>query len=343
MRTLYSIQYLRAFAALAVVVFHAAERTGLHFVIGAAGVHVFFVISGFIMAAISADRPASPKDFFRNRLLRIAPAYWAATLAMLLGGAVGLFPNLKIELAHTLGSFLFVPVHSPSGDGLAPLLVQGWTLNYEMFFYAVFALVLFLKPSARFPALALAFSVLVLSGLWWRPENPIVGFYTSPLILEFVAGAALAKLWQRGKLPPAFIGILLVCLSLAGFAAIQIFRLRFDAWTLGPLATLLVFGALAIEVRGKLPAVPTLGYLGESSYSIYLWHTFAISIVAKVGLALGVPSLLLLLVATVCGTFAGIVGYECLERPVQQFLKGHRSGLWRIPMRGRTALQVEGK
>ena len=57
MKTLYGIQYLRAFAALAVVVFHAAERTGEHFAIGASGVDVFFVISGFIMAVSLSGRP----------------------------------------------------------------------------------------------------------------------------------------------------------------------------------------------------------------------------------------------------------------------------------------------
>src|SRR5690606_15242718 len=100
MKTLYGIQYLRAFAALAVVVFHAAERTGLHFAIGAAGVDVFFVVSGFIMMAISDRRPMQPVAFLRDRLLRIAPSYWIVTSIMIIGAAAGLFPNLKLDIAH---------------------------------------------------------------------------------------------------------------------------------------------------------------------------------------------------------------------------------------------------
>ena len=63
MKTIYGIQYLRAFAALAVVVFHAAEKTGHHFEIGAAGVDIFFVISGFIRWVISDRRALTPAVF----------------------------------------------------------------------------------------------------------------------------------------------------------------------------------------------------------------------------------------------------------------------------------------
>jgi exopolysaccharide production protein ExoZ len=333
MQTLFSIQYLRALAALAVVVFHAGERTGLHFTIGAAGVDVFFVVSGFIMMAISDGRPDTPAGFFRNRLFRIAPAYWAATSAMVIGAIVGLFPNLQLDPGNVLGSFFFIPVPSPNNDHLWPVLVQGWTLNYEIFFYAIFALVLFLKPSMRLAALAIIFGLIALIGIVAKPANQTLAFYTAPIILEFVAGAALAKLWKHGRLPPASVGLALVCLAIAGFATIQVMKLEFDAWTCGPLAFMLVLGALSIEVRGRLPAMPGLTYLGDSSYSIYLWHTFAVSVVVQVGLALSLSPLMLLIVATMLGTLVGIAGYECFERPVNMLLRGKRSALWRFPIR----------
>ena len=72
MNKLYGIQYLRGFAALAVVIFHAAERAGHHFAIGAAGVDVFFVISGFIMWIIADGRTLTPAKFIADRLKRIA-------------------------------------------------------------------------------------------------------------------------------------------------------------------------------------------------------------------------------------------------------------------------------
>ena len=331
MQTLYSIQYLRAFAALAVVVFHAGERVGMPFTIGAAGVDIFFVVSGFIMMAISDARPTRPAAFFRNRLLRIAPAYWAATLLMIAGAAAGLFPNLKLEAAHIVGSLLFVPVASPSTGDLWPVLVQGWTLNYEIFFYAVFALVLFLKPGIRLTALAAIFGLLVTAGLLLQPADPLTGFYTAPVILEFVAGAALAKLWKADRLPSPAIGIVLITLSITGFAAIQLLRLEFDAWSCGPLAFALVMGALSVDTAGRLPVSRTLTYLGDSSYSIYLWHTFAVSVIVKLGLMLSLVPSLTMIIAIGLGTAAGIAGYELLEKPVQQLLKGRRPFAGRLP------------
>src|SRR5690606_7660569 len=131
MRRLYGIQYLRAVAALGVVVFHAAERTGTHFAIGAAGVDVFFVVSGFIMWVIANDRSPSPSAFLRGRIERIVPLYWAATSVMVAGGLAGLFPNLRVTAWHVFASLAFIPSRSPSNGEVWPVLVQGWTLNYE--------------------------------------------------------------------------------------------------------------------------------------------------------------------------------------------------------------------
>jgi exopolysaccharide production protein ExoZ len=333
MPTLHSIQYLRALAAFAVVIFHAGERSGVHFTIGAAGVDVFFVVSGFIMMAMSDSRPMRPSSFLRNRLLRIAPSYWAATTVMIVGAIVGLFPNLQLGLAHTIASFLFIPLPSPSNGQTWPVLVQGWTLNYEIFFYAVFAITLLAGARLRLYALAAVFGLLVLGGAMLQPENTIVAFYTAPVILEFVAGAAIAKLWRHDILPAAPIGIALALMALAGFSAIQALKLEFDAWSCGPLAVMLVVGALSIETKGRLPKLPMLTYLGDASYSIYLWHTFAISIAIKAGAVLGLSTPLLLSVGIVAGVMAGILAYEGLERPVQFLLKGQRSALWRFRIR----------
>lgn len=335
MPTLYSIQYLRALAALAVVVFHAGERSGLHFMIGAAGVDVFFVVSGFIMVAISDGRPTSPAGFFSNRLLRIAPTYWIATAAMIAGAALGLFPNLQLSLAHTLGSFLFLPVRSPSNGELWPVLVQGWTLNYEIFFYAVFALTLTAPRSMRVAVLAVVFGLLVLAGMLLQPENPFIGFYTSPSILEFVAGAALARAWRADRLPSATVGMLLALAGLAGFAAIQILGLEFGPWSCGPLAVLLVTGTLTIETRGRLPKWPALTYVGDSSYSIYLWHTFAVSVAVKLAGYVGLVGGAALALAVIAGALLGILAYEGLERPLNMLFKGkgRQKPLFRLPLR----------
>lgn len=322
--TLDGIQHLRAFAATAVVVFHAAERTGLHFNIGAAGVDVFFVVSGFIMMVIGARRPLKPLQFLHDRLLRIAPSYWIVTTIMLAGAAAGLFPNLKIAALHALGSYLFVPVPSPNGGQLWPVLVQGWTLNYEIFFYLVFALALLLPPKRQLLWLVGTLLLLVLAGRLASPGNPMLRFYTDPLILEFAAGAWLGRLWLRGVVPGPGVGALMISAAILGFGIIELGRMEFNAWNCGPLAVILVAGMLALETGKKLPDMPMVAYLGDASYSTYLWHTLALAVVTKVGFHFNLPPLAVAAAGIVAGILVGVIAYELVERPIQGLVKRRR-------------------
>jgi exopolysaccharide production protein ExoZ len=326
MKTLYGIQYLRAFAAIAVVCFHAAERSGGHFRIGAAGVDVFFVISGFIMWTMSERRPMSPIWFLLDRLQRIAPSYWIVTAIMIGGAVVGLFPSMKLTAAHILGSLFFIPIRSPSNDQIWPVLVQGWTLNYEMFFYALFALALFLPRRLQLGALIGVFLAFVIAGNVTNPRSPALLTYTQPIILEFVAGAVLAKVSLSGRLPRAGVGLMLVLLSLTGFTAIQLLGLDFNELTCGPLAVMLVTGMTAVERAGRLPDIPLLTYLGNSSYSIYLWHTLAISVTAKFAANAEMPPDVAIFIAVIAGVLLGTGAYEAVEKPLRNLF---RSLSWR--------------
>jgi exopolysaccharide production protein ExoZ len=313
--TLYGIQYLRAFAALAVVVFHAAERSGYAFAIGAAGVDVFFVISGFIMWVIVARRPVSPGRFLADRIRRIVPVYWLATVVMVAGALAGLFPNLLLTVSHVAASLFFVPWRSPSSGEIWPVLVQGWTLNYEMFFYAVFAACLLLPARLRLPGMAAVFLTLVGVGFAVTSDNPLFLTYTRPIILEFVAGMLIGRLSLAGRVPNKILALALIGTALAGFAAIAILRLPFDEWTCGPLAIALVYGTVALEKHGRIAHFRLPALLGDASYSIYLWHTFAISVAAKAGAMLGLSAPLVFVTSITVGTLVGLCGYVFIERP----------------------------
>ena len=163
MRVLQSIQILRGLAASAVLAFHAAQRSGHSFTIGAAGVDVFFVISGYIMWSVMRDGP-SPRSFLTRRLARIVPLYWAVTLAMVAFSAVpGALPNLQLTWRHVLLSLLFVPHAAPDG-AVFPVLVPGWTLTYEMFFYAILTAALWLPASLRLLAVSATLTGLAAAG-----------------------------------------------------------------------------------------------------------------------------------------------------------------------------------
>ncbi|WP_331376905.1 acyltransferase family protein [Sinorhizobium chiapasense] len=316
MKTIHGIQYLRAAAALAVVIFHAAEKTGHHFAIGAAGVDVFFVISGFIMWVISDRRPVTPARFMVDRIRRIVPIYWLAAMVMVAGGIAGLFPNMVLSVEHVLASLFFMPMRSPSNGEIWPVLVQGWTLNFEMLFYAVFAISLLLPRKWRLPSIAGLFFFLVVAGLVTSFDNPLMLTYTRPIILEFVAGMVIAELWLKGRVPPLVAGVALIACSFGGFLLIGILHLPFDEFTIGPLAVMLVVGALSIEAHGHIRSLQLPNLLGNASYSIYIWHTFAISVVAKAASMVGIDAWIALAVSVLSGTVIGIAGYAMLERPL---------------------------
>lgn len=314
--TLYGIQYLRAFAALAVVVFHAAERTGHAFAVGAAGVDVFFVISGFIMWVIVERRPISPGRFLLDRFRRIVPVYWLATGVMVAGALAGLFPNLVLTAGHVIASLAFVTARSPSSGEIWPVLVQGWTLNYEMFFYLVFAACLALPQRLRLLSMAGLFGLLVVLGLRIESDAPLFLTYTRPIILEFVAGMLIGRLWLNGRVPARPLAFALVGLGLAGFAAIGMLRLPFDEWTCGPLACALVYGTVALEKHRGIPRLALPVMLGDASYSIYLWHTFAISVTAKAGTLIGMPPAIAFVLSACAGLALGLAAYRLIERPL---------------------------
>jgi peptidoglycan/LPS O-acetylase OafA/YrhL len=107
------------------------------------GIHIFFVISGFIMILSTKNfgERGAWKRFLVRRILRIVPLYWILTTVMVVG--VWLAPH-SIEISgdrfwYIVGSYFFILVLRAPGD-LRPILGQGWTLDYEMYFYLALAL-----------------------------------------------------------------------------------------------------------------------------------------------------------------------------------------------------------
>lgn len=327
-----SIQWLRALAALAVVAFHASLQLGDAFIVGAAGVDVFFVISGFIMWSISA-RESRPAAFMVNRIVRITPLYWLATGVMIFGALAGLFPRVVLTPDHIVNSLLFIPHVSPSNHQVWPLLVQGWTLNYEMFFYALFALTLFAPRALQAWLLCAIFSVLAGAGLLLKPDG-VAAFYTDTIILEFAAGVLLAKLFAANLR----IGrVSALALAAAGVAGFVIAHFEGDmgprALVYGVPALLLVAGVVGLERAGVSFHWRPATFVGDASYAIYLFHTFAISVLAKLVDFNAQP------VLGVALSFAGAVlvgagAHILLERPVAALLRPQRRHAYMAWVRG---------
>ena len=326
-----SIQYLRAFAALSIVFHHAREQfPGFKAVfpsdIGSAGVDVFFVISGFIMVLITESGDRSAPKFVWNRIIRIVPLYWFYSIITVLLYAVasGLFRGNGLTFSHVILSLLFIP-HPNPGDlsSLSPLIKIGWTLNYEMFFYAVFALSMLLNYSKRVLITLSFFVILVIFGAINVILLPAeLKFYSDNIVLEFAAGMLLCRVYIMGKLK--LINLAKISLLVLGIyiIAISIFPevLAFRAFGFGIPAVLIVAGLLSAEKYLTELRLPML--LGNASYSIYLSHIMVIAILRYVYPRLGIPTeglvstSIFVLTSILLGSLFGIISYLLIEKPL---------------------------
>jgi exopolysaccharide production protein ExoZ len=338
-RTILPIQYLRAVAALLVVWHHATALNPLTLQyytsrFGTAGVDVFFAISGFVMVLTCSGRRVAPLDFLRQRLIRIAPIYWALTLLMVLLAVLPphVFGGLNPTPRSTLLSLLFVPHYSGTSPAqIWPLLVPGWTLNFEMAFYLLFAASL-LAPRRTTWVLVAACVTLVAVGWVFGPFDAAVArSYTSPLLLEFAGGAVVARLWQRGWLKPSL--PLAVLAVVAGAGLLLLGPTDHGNWARQLGAWLVVTACLCPAWQRR---VPVFEELGNASYSIYLTHVFTLAAVTVCVAHLGLPgnlagATLAMGLAMLACTAAGLVAYRWVELPLTALMRRHVDGRRRAP------------
>ncbi|MBM6592807.1 acyltransferase family protein [Microvirga pudoricolor] len=346
MSKLVHIQLLRALAALSVAFLHAqhdavllAQRAGTSLAVPdrlpwMAGVDVFFVISGFIMVYTSRDlfgQPGAQRVFLARRIARIVPLYWAAT-TLYLGVALAapsLLNSGRPQAWQVAASYLFVPYRS--ADGLAqPILSLGWTLNYEMFFYVLFAGVLVLRTGQALRTLLALLAGLSILGLASGFPQPWA-FWTNPVVLEFGFGAVIG--WMRLS------GVVLdrptrLCLGLGalGYLAANLIGIggsselaRPLAWGL-PAAFIVAAAALGPARPLDPSGVTRLGArVGDVSYALYLVHPFVIRPLAEIAGRMGVSGPVALwgfIAIALCGAvLASFAVHLWFERPATAWLR----------------------
>lgn len=332
-QTYTGLQILRLAAAMLVAAMHITQAISIHITgrgetvywgAGTVGVDMFFIVSGFVMTISTANVPRvglhrmeNAWIFMKRRILRIVPLYWFYTL--LKTALIVVFPALAVKTVitawHLAASLFFVPVVAPWGR-VQPVLPVGWTLNFEMVFYLVFAAAIAIgAPRLRW-SLLVFLCVYAVGRLF--PDSVTVTFYAQTIIFEFIIGVAFAQLVMRWGSGPMSAGALLLAAGL-----IFTFGLGWDPgsdrlfpWGVGSAAV--VLGTLWLEplVDGKawakLPA-----FLGDASYSIYLSHTFVVPacviVLKKVGMT-NAPGLFVLTSLAVMA--AGAASYVWLEKPL---------------------------
>lgn len=345
------IQFLRGVAASFVVAVHLLERLtrrgafqhdlpGWVWSLGDIGVATFFVISGFIMVHTTAGEfgiPGSGKKFFYRRLIRVAPIYYITSAAMVV--FMYLTYNFSTNDAYhsptfpeIMMSLCFIPYLGP--DNIShPVYVLGWTLEYEMFFYLVFAAALVLPRRIGLACVIMFLLAVVAAGTLIAPPEAMIGvpvpiyYFSRPLLLYFIIGMIMAV----GRLKFGTIKTRIPDGAICMFALIALgigVRLGPKGIDFASAVTIALAIAGVTLLESQQNRTTRLSVLsrafGDASYSMYLTHSFFLGAIAVMVAHLagtGPVVLFALIIATCvfCAAMAWVV-WRFVEVPVTRLL-----------------------
>lgn len=359
---LINLQFLRFAAAMLVVLYHSSAHLrsvgidqgalfALSEAIGFAGVDIFFVISGFIMAwtTTEAAGAADAWQFLRRRLARIYSGYWPFFLIAL---PLFAWANPTFFEAAELGRSAFLwPAHRL-------LLAVSWTLIFELYFYLCFTLLIGFSRGRQIPALLLAFLAICAWSVFSQFDRQAYAtgnleymslaeyYMASPYMAEFIAGALAAKWLMRrpggGGWLCCTAGVLLF-LSGAWWNnhffdshLEQGYWVFYRVLVFGVPSVMIVFGLVRLE-QAKTSGPARFSLLaGGASYATYLSHTLILTFTQKLGfndwlatLPAQLAQLAFLILSGVILAYS-LAHYRLVERPLHKlFLR--IAGVWRKP------------
>ncbi|QAY77481.1 acyltransferase [Sphingosinicella sp. BN140058] len=333
------LQLGRAVAACSVVISHAFGHYnngthGIWTMLSGYGVTLFFVISGYIMVLTTGRESFSPRAFLSRRIRRIVPIYYIANMVLAVATLLApwAFKRTTFDAWHVVQSLLFIPAYDPAGSGyIWPFFRLGWTLNYEMFFYLIFASLFALGVVQRALSVTLVLGGLILLGMIHPFSAAIPNFYTQVATIGFIFGTltGMIALYRPIRLNGFWSWIA----ALLSFAMLAVMASMYEQIRRDPATQLWLSIACTLHivllvslVDGRGRAVPkSLLYVGDASYSIYLFHMFAVG--AATAVAHRLPSALLypaLALSACSGILAGLVAYRFVEAPLNRYFRYRR-------------------
>jgi len=350
---LINLQFLRFAAAMLVVFYHCSAHVrasgvdqGVFFTVseavGFAGVDIFFVISGFIMA-YTTHATAGFRDgwaFARRRIARIYSGYWPFFLIAL---ALFFWINpTRIESSDLLGSFFLWPVNSL-------LIAVSWTLIFEMFFYLLYTILVMLSLNRRELLIRLLLVFIICWSLYaqfirqaYDPGRleylSLAEYFTlSPYMAEFFTGAILAGYVKRRPGNQGWLWLIfgIVLFLLAGWVNNAYFEGKIEqgyfvfyrVLAFGLPSVLILLGLVRLEQAGVQAPVRFSIIAGGASYAIYLSHTLLLALSQYLGLnafagQLGaVPARIIFILYAALILIYSIIHYRLLERPLHTVFK----------------------
>lgn len=326
-----NIQFLRAFAALMVMLHHMMPHLVLITpmptlqavgAIGYIGVDLFFVISGFVVtksAIEHANDKASIYNFTAKRLIRIYPSYWLALLGTTI---VGVLTQRNFEVYDWWASITLT-----STNLFSLVLPVSWSLTYELYFYALLIPVLLFKQRGLNALLViLPLSLAIGHGLQW---STLTGFALSPFVGEFLLGACICR--YRGAISrnSATLALctvaLFTCIALTTMWNPNMLWLRLIS--AGGFGAACVCLALWLEENNHVLRRSFFVQLGDASYLVYLWHLIFIDLMYFSGARQALSSTemglgaFIYFAASLAFLKACIGAHQKLEAPMNAFLQ----------------------
>ena len=300
---------------------------GSFFEMGHAGVEFFFVLSGFIIyAAHQKDIGNQAKfgSFVWKRFRRVYPVYWV--MLLLVTPLYFLVPSLGIGMERQPGVIAdsFALVHMFGGG---QVLTVSWTLFHEIAFYAFFALIILNRRVGSFALGAwVVASAIALVDPTLIP--PALAFTLSPLHLLFGMGMAVAWLISRRRIAAPWAVTAIGAATFFGTGVEEVWGGHLSADVLAMLyglgSTLVVAGSVELERSGRLKVPQTFVFLGNASYSVYLVHMVAMSVLAKVAMTVmarvAVPHAATYIALVITSAAIGVVYHMLVEVPLLAFL-----------------------
>lgn len=314
---------LRGLAALAVVAYHYTTFYGqmvghreplpFGFAAGNYGVHLFFLISGYVIF-MTLERTRTALDFVVSRFSRLYPAYWVAmamTAAVVYG--IGL-PAQRLPLRDVLLNLTMVQqiLGAEHLDG------SYWTLQVELFFYAQMLLWFMLGQLKRIHWIIGAWLLLaVVYGLAVQRQLHFSYTIGELLILKHIPFFALGILFYRLHSQPREhvlnVGLIALCLLAIGLAYAPVFLF----------VAVVCCAIFAMFVAGWLRwlAVAPFAMLGAMSYPLYLLHqAIGIAVIYRLEQA-GVGSLAAVLMTVLLVLVAAALLSLLVERPAMRWIR----------------------
>jgi exopolysaccharide production protein ExoZ len=333
-----AVQALRAIAALSIAILHVLHDAGgldPSGMIGRwhnalpwdAGVDLFFVISGFVMVYASSElfgRRDGATLFMARRLIRIVPLYWAATTVFLLIAltARSVVTEGAGSIVNILMSYAFLPSRGPDG-AIQPIYSLGWTLNYEMFFYVVFAAFIWQVRHRALILVTLTLGAAIAVHPLIPADATALVFWTDPIVAEFLFGMAIAALATTGIGLSRRVSVGLALLALLWLIGGYVSGIGGSRPVTTGLPVAILVSAAVFGRNIRLPTALVL--LGDSSFALYLVHPFAMRAVQLFwhwlrltgpGAAVAYAASSLLLAIAV-----SVAVYEWFERPIGASLR----------------------